>query len=268
MKLETPSDIARITKTQRQARGLTQKDVAEAVGITRQSLARLERGQGGASVETVLRIFDQLGIRLTAESSSSTNPRGEDAPDQREPQTAGQNTAYVGRRALLEVMEAAERTLDPTAAAKTAAQSFDTSAIAAAIAQISKSLDTSAITKAAAQSFDTSAIAAAIAQISRNLDTTSFQRAAAQNVYSSAIAAARRDLNTSVQANDWRAALDESTIQLREQLARTGGQIDSAHARAALVRAAIEAGDPDRIHNARSGAETQSANASDGSADG
>lgn len=70
MKIEKPSDVARIAKTERQARGLTQQEVADGVGITRQSLARLERGHGGASFETVLRVFDLLDIRLDAGVSS------------------------------------------------------------------------------------------------------------------------------------------------------------------------------------------------------
>ncbi len=66
MKLQTPSDLARLVKNARVQRNLTQQDVADAVGITRQSLARLERGNGGTSFDTVLVILDHLGIRLDA----------------------------------------------------------------------------------------------------------------------------------------------------------------------------------------------------------
>lgn len=66
MQIQKPSDLARLVKTRRQALGLTQQNVADSIGITRQSLARIESGHGGASFETVLRIFDQLDIRLEA----------------------------------------------------------------------------------------------------------------------------------------------------------------------------------------------------------
>lgn len=66
MKLQTPSDLARLIKNARVQRNLTQQDVADAVGITRQSLARLERGNGGTSFDTVLLILDHLGIHLDA----------------------------------------------------------------------------------------------------------------------------------------------------------------------------------------------------------
>lgn len=70
MRIEKPADLARIVKTQRQAQQLTQQQVADEVGITRQSLARIESGQGGASFDTVLRIFAALNIRLEANPTS------------------------------------------------------------------------------------------------------------------------------------------------------------------------------------------------------
>ena len=70
MKLRTSADLARLIKNARVAQNLTQQDVADAVGITRQSLARLERGNGGTSFDTVLRILDRLDIRLDATDAS------------------------------------------------------------------------------------------------------------------------------------------------------------------------------------------------------
>lgn len=72
MKLQTPSDLARLVKNARVQRNLTQQDVADAVGITRQSLARLERGNGGISFDTVLLILDHLGIHLDATTDRRT----------------------------------------------------------------------------------------------------------------------------------------------------------------------------------------------------
>jgi transcriptional regulator with XRE-family HTH domain len=72
VKLQTPSDLARLVKNARVQRNLTQQDVADAVGITRQSLARLERGNGGTSFDTVLLILDHLGIHLDATAERRT----------------------------------------------------------------------------------------------------------------------------------------------------------------------------------------------------
>lgn len=66
MQISTPSDLARTVKARRQALGLTQQDVAGVAGITRQSLARIERGSGGTSFDTVLRVFEPLGLTLDA----------------------------------------------------------------------------------------------------------------------------------------------------------------------------------------------------------
>ncbi len=66
VKLQTSSDLARLVKNARAQRQLTQQDVADAIGITRQSLARLEHGNGSTSFDTVLLILDHLGIQLDA----------------------------------------------------------------------------------------------------------------------------------------------------------------------------------------------------------
>lgn len=79
MKLQTPSDLARLIKNARVQQTLTQQDVAHAVGITRQSVARLERGNGGTSFDTVLLILDHLGIHLNAATDRHTAAPATDA---------------------------------------------------------------------------------------------------------------------------------------------------------------------------------------------
>lgn len=69
MKIQSPADAARLIKTQRLRRELTQSDVAEAIGVTRQSYARIEQAHGGASFATYLKIFAFLGIVLGGEVS-------------------------------------------------------------------------------------------------------------------------------------------------------------------------------------------------------
>jgi transcriptional regulator with XRE-family HTH domain len=73
MQIQTPADLARLIKSRRQAQRFTQQEVADAVGITRQSLARIERGNAGTSFDTVLRIFAHLGINLDANSGNVTS---------------------------------------------------------------------------------------------------------------------------------------------------------------------------------------------------
>lgn len=142
MRIQKPSDLARLVKTRRQAGGLTQQDIADAVGITRQSLARIESGHGGASFETVLRIFEHLDIRLEAVRS-------------------GQHQGNNSIRDNDEVQWIASDALTTT-------RSVDTSALAAAAL---RSVDTSALASAALRDIDTPAAAAAVAA-SRGIDTS------------------------------------------------------------------------------------------------
>ncbi|MCP9490149.1 MAG: helix-turn-helix domain-containing protein [Solirubrobacteraceae bacterium MAG38_C4-C5] len=48
--------------TWRKLRGLTQMQLAERAGVTHTTLRRLEHGQGGVSVENLLRILRALGV--------------------------------------------------------------------------------------------------------------------------------------------------------------------------------------------------------------
>ena len=173
MRLRKPSDLARIVKTQRQAQNLTQQQIADAVGETRQSVARIEQGHGGVSFETVLRIFDALDIELDAPLSSARS----------HPTSATKK----------------ETSPRATHSARDKIRSIDASGLAAAIANI----NTSGITDAALRNINTSGI------------TT------------------------------WQDGLDALTGQLQESLTRTGTDLSDSAARRAILRAAIEAGDPD-----------------------
>ncbi|HEY5193276.1 MAG TPA: helix-turn-helix transcriptional regulator [Solirubrobacteraceae bacterium] len=46
----------------RKLRGLTQAQLADRAGVSRDTLARLEGGEGGVSLENLLRILRALGI--------------------------------------------------------------------------------------------------------------------------------------------------------------------------------------------------------------
>jgi len=99
MRIRQSADLARLVKTGRQTQGRTQQDVAEAAGITRQSLARIERGHGGVSFTTVILILDYLGIRLEGTSvdttpTSATGPAGIDDAIRRSLDTSGLTTPF------------------------------------------------------------------------------------------------------------------------------------------------------------------------------
>lgn len=121
IQIQKPADLARMIKTQRQSQGLTQQDVADAVGITRQSLARIERGHGRASFDTVLRIFDRLQIRIEAH--------------QEEKRHVSATTSPPDTEASWEVLSAALQR----------SRGFDLAPIVAAASATTQNIDTSAM---------------------------------------------------------------------------------------------------------------------------
>ncbi|SEB98860.1 DNA-binding transcriptional regulator, XRE-family HTH domain [Paramicrobacterium humi] len=225
MQIQKPSDLARIVKTRRQAQHLTQQEIADAVGTTRQSIARIERGHGGASFDTVLRILEKLDIRLEA----TAKPRRQQAGSI----SGGDRIQKI----IFDALDAGRNTSTLAAAAAEATREIDTSALAAAAAEATREIDTSALAAAAAaatREIDTSALAAAA---NRKVDISAFAAAAA---------AATREIDASALIAGWRTALNDLTHRVQETAARTGSDIGVEEARKALLSAAIEAGDPDR----------------------
>ncbi len=129
MQIQKPADLARTVKTRRQAQGFTQQDIADAVGITRQSLARIERGHGGASFDTILRVFEKLGLRLEA---IENEPRHSTAP------ILPQNYDALQKAVVA-------RNIDTSALTAAAYRNLDTSAIAEAVTAATRNIDTSAL---------------------------------------------------------------------------------------------------------------------------
>ena len=67
MKIQTPANAARVdADAQRLKLSLSSARCAEAVNTTRQSLARIEKGNGGRSFRYVPASFDLLNISLEA----------------------------------------------------------------------------------------------------------------------------------------------------------------------------------------------------------
>jgi transcriptional regulator with XRE-family HTH domain len=55
-------DVGDNVRTWRKLRGLTQNQVADRAGIDRKTLMRIERGDGGVSLEPTLRVLHSLGV--------------------------------------------------------------------------------------------------------------------------------------------------------------------------------------------------------------
>jgi transcriptional regulator with XRE-family HTH domain len=58
----TLRDVARDVAVWRKLRGLTQAQLADRAGVSRDTLVRLEGGDGGVSIENLLRILRGLGV--------------------------------------------------------------------------------------------------------------------------------------------------------------------------------------------------------------
>jgi len=56
----------------RKAKGLTQKEVAERLGVTQQTYARLEVNPARASIERLFRVFTVLGVEIVLSSITSS----------------------------------------------------------------------------------------------------------------------------------------------------------------------------------------------------
>jgi transcriptional regulator with XRE-family HTH domain len=136
MRIETRSDLARLVKVRRQAQGRTQAEVAEAVGITRQSLARIEQGNGGTSFDSVLKVLSEVGIRLEAETETLRV-----IPPAERPTTQGVDTSALMTKAF---------------------QNVDYSAISRALAAGVQRINASALAASATRNLNTAAIVSAM----------------------------------------------------------------------------------------------------------
>jgi transcriptional regulator with XRE-family HTH domain len=67
-------------RLQRRQQGIRSRDLAEAVGISRQHMVNIECGHNGASPEVLYRIANALSVRIeqvstNASTSTGTDPR-------------------------------------------------------------------------------------------------------------------------------------------------------------------------------------------------
>lgn len=71
--LTTVADLAAVIRDTRHRRGLTQFQLAAAVGITRQSVVNLETGRANPALATVLAALHALGLRLDVAPSGPSH---------------------------------------------------------------------------------------------------------------------------------------------------------------------------------------------------
>ncbi|PII87471.1 hypothetical protein BMH32_07725 [Leucobacter sp. OLJS4] len=70
MRADRPGDFSRIVKTKRHELHLTQQNLADRAGVTRQLVARLENGTGDPSLSNTLKVLAALGVSLTTAPAS------------------------------------------------------------------------------------------------------------------------------------------------------------------------------------------------------
>lgn len=74
------ADLAGQLRTAREARGLTQQQIADLIGVVRAQVSNIERGEG-VSIETLIGYAAAVGLRLTltseAESCADCTPAGD-----------------------------------------------------------------------------------------------------------------------------------------------------------------------------------------------
>ncbi len=61
---QSAAEIGRIVATARRHRGLTQTQLARALGVTQNWLSEIERGKDNAQIGKILRVLSFLGVRL------------------------------------------------------------------------------------------------------------------------------------------------------------------------------------------------------------
>jgi y4mF family transcriptional regulator len=89
MRIRTSRDLGHAVRAERRALRLTQRDLAEAAGVSRQWIVSLEAGKPGAELDLVLRACNALGVQIdvhtpkAAADAPTTFPDGPAAPSGR-----------------------------------------------------------------------------------------------------------------------------------------------------------------------------------------
>ncbi len=73
MFIRTATDLGAIIRERRRQRRIGQAELARTIGVGRQWVVAIERGQPGAEIGLVLRALDSLGIRLDTKTGSDAD---------------------------------------------------------------------------------------------------------------------------------------------------------------------------------------------------
>ena len=71
MRIKNSQQMGRLIKLSRKNQGIDQASLALICGFSERPLKAIEKGKGTLSVEKILRIFDELGIKLHLEPPNS-----------------------------------------------------------------------------------------------------------------------------------------------------------------------------------------------------
>lgn len=80
MRIRTAREIGLLARDRRKAVGLSQAELAERAGASREWVRQLESGKPGLELGLTLRALGALGIQLEAQSEPSVKPKGRQGP--------------------------------------------------------------------------------------------------------------------------------------------------------------------------------------------
>jgi HTH-type transcriptional regulator / antitoxin HipB len=72
--LQTPTQLPSQLRSLRKARGLSQADLGQLLGLSQSRVARIESGAAQVSVQTLMAVLAQLGARLCIDASEAGAP--------------------------------------------------------------------------------------------------------------------------------------------------------------------------------------------------
>lgn len=84
MQVRSPIEVGQLIRSRREARGLTQAELAAAVDASRKWVVEVEAGKPTAEIGRVLRALSVLGVTLTVEDGSmprTGKAAGDEIPD-------------------------------------------------------------------------------------------------------------------------------------------------------------------------------------------
>ena len=73
-KVDSAGDVGTLIRRQRRAEAMTQQQLADRVGTTRQWVIRLEQGRHGTAMNTVLIALEELGLEMVARFDRRSRP--------------------------------------------------------------------------------------------------------------------------------------------------------------------------------------------------